>query len=270
MGRRAFLGAIGLAGAAGLSLADAAPAHALSEQYWRDFWGNPNHRGNPFGHVPGWGYHNDFHRGVDISPGGTVDVPVLRPGIARRLKRWSAVGWEISVEVGPGDFDIYCHLYQQGAVAAGTYVNAGDRIGRLAGHGEDHGDSWGGPHLHFVNSDHVDGANRVYVARNPNPIITATLAGTTPPTAGTPWVPVPPTPKIGLNHVFLCTTPINNVDASAGIYRWIIDPAAGTKRNIDAAEYDYLKSVGYTEVGGLQSPAVSWRYQQVYPAPSQP
>lgn len=75
---------------------------------------------------------------------------------------------------------------------------------------------------------------------------------------------------IGFDMTFLCITPINGSNADAGIYRWIIDPAAGTKRNIDGAEYDFLKAVGYRELGGLQSPAVSYRYQQIHPTATQP
>ncbi|WP_181158398.1 D-alanyl-D-alanine carboxypeptidase family protein [Microbacterium sp. MYb64] len=85
----------------------------------------------------------------------------------------------------------------------------------------------------------------------------------------TPQNPSTSTP-IGLDMTFLCITPINGSNADAGIYRWVMDPAAGTKRNIDAAEYDFLKAVGYRELGGLQSPAVSYRYQQIHPSPTQP
>ena len=80
-----------------------------------------------------------------------------------------------------------------------------------------------------------------------------------------------PQQSIGLDDMaFLCVTPINGVDATGGFYRWLIDPSSGTTRNIDGAEYDFLKAVGYKELAGLQSPAVSARYQQIHPTPTTP
>lgn len=80
-----------------------------------------------------------------------------------------------------------------------------------------------------------------------------------------------PIVNIGFEDMtFLCMTPINGSNGDAGVYRWIIDPAAGTKRNIDGGEYEYLKAVGYREVAGLQAPITSARYQQIYPAATTP
>lgn len=62
---------------------------------------------------------------------------------------------------------------------------------------------------------------------------------------------------------FICKTPINGSNANSGVYSWICDPAAGTKRNIDFAEYDFLKSINVRELVGLQSPAITNRYKQI-------
>lgn len=62
---------------------------------------------------------------------------------------------------------------------------------------------------------------------------------------------------------FICQTPINGSNADKGIYSWICDPAAGTKRNIDFQEYAFLEQVGVRKLAGLQSPAVTNRYKQI-------
>lgn len=64
--------------------------------------------------------------------------------------------------------------------------------------------------------------------------------------------------------IFICSTPINGQNADKGIYRWICDPGAGTKRNIDGPEYlFYLNDLKVRELHGLQSPAITDRYRQI-------
>ena len=62
---------------------------------------------------------------------------------------------------------------------------------------------------------------------------------------------------------FICATPINGWNGDAGYHHWICDPAAGTKRNIDLNEFNFLAQVGVRKLAGAQSPEVTNRYTQI-------
>jgi murein DD-endopeptidase MepM/ murein hydrolase activator NlpD len=95
-------------------------------------------------------YAAGYHTGEDYaSPVGTPAVAV-RPGIVR----WSndaggAYGSWIGIEADNGRTYVYCHLSAR-AVAVGSKVLAGQRVGRVGATG-----NVTGPHLHF--EDHPVG-----------------------------------------------------------------------------------------------------------------
>ncbi|GAA1207287.1 M23 family metallopeptidase [Microbacterium maritypicum] len=170
-------------------------------------------------------------------------------------------GWgnHIVVDHGNSVVSRYAHFEGAPIVARGATVAQGQTLGYMGNSQRGPRNSAMGVHLHFeilVNGAFV------------SPL--AFLAGNSSPPVTNPN-PDPGYEPIGIaDMTFLCITPINGTNADAGVYRWIIDPAAGTKRNIDGGEYEYLKTVGYREVVGLQAPITSARYQQIYPAATTP
>ena len=126
-------------GQGGMALA--APANVQSF-YAESRWGNR------FG-VTGPYYGPAGHRGLDIAASAGQAIPALRSGIVRRVQYSSIVGHTIAVESAPGDFSGYAHVIRT-RVAVGDSVQQGDIIAYAAGHGEDHGSAWSGPHLHMT------------------------------------------------------------------------------------------------------------------------
>ena len=169
-------------------------------------------------------------------------------------------GWghHVVVDHENGVVSRYAHFDGAPTVPQGARVTQGQVIGYM-GNSQRGPQSSMGVHLHIeilVNGAFV------------SPL--AFLQGNSTPPVTNPN-PDPGYGPMGIaDMTFLCMTPINGHNADAGIYRWIIDPAAGVKRNIDGAEYNYLKAVGYREVAGLQPPDTSARYQQIYPVATSP
>lgn len=148
----------------------------MTTAYWRDFWGDPSRRTNPYGTESSL-YAKGYHRGEDIAPqNGNLDIPALRAGVVEAVGQFTYTGYHIAVDVGGGRFDIYCHVYSGRLPAKGSVVSAGEIIGRMATYGEVTGSAWTGPHVHFVVSGSPLGASSLYSDYDPRPIIRAALA----------------------------------------------------------------------------------------------
>ncbi|MEO2132742.1 hypothetical protein [Microbacterium sp.] len=162
--------------------------NASTEAAWRDFWGDPNRRSNPYKSPPppGVTYAKGYHRGEDLQALGSSDqIPVLRSGSVVAAYRLSLTGFSVAIDAGNGQFDIYCHLFEDDAVKSG-WLSSGDRVARMAAANESPGTAWGGRHVHFVVSDNAFGASSSYADFDPRPIIVAALAngGVSGPTPG--------------------------------------------------------------------------------------
>lgn len=105
------------------------------------------------------------HIGMDIGywNGQTETVPALQAGRVVRRRWTKAMGMCVVVQVGDR-FHVYCHLANDRLPAEGTWLNRGDRVGRLAvgARSEDSvdfpGTAWGGIHLHLVITNYADAA----------------------------------------------------------------------------------------------------------------
>lgn len=140
-----------------------------AEAYWRRAYGFRSTE-----------YTTGYHRGQDLAGGFAKEVPALRSGAIVFVGRSSAIGFYIVVDVtgrpGPDRYDIYCHMFD-GDARRGGFINAGERIGRLALEHERPGTSWKGAHLHHVVSEFPDAGWSVYRPTvDPRPIILAALA----------------------------------------------------------------------------------------------
>lgn len=152
--------------------------NASNEAAWREFWGNPDRRSNPYKSPAPAGvvYEKGYHRGEDLQALGSSDqIPALRSGPVVATYRLSKTGFSVAVDAGNGQYDIYCHLFENDAVKGG-WVSSGDRVARMATASESPGTAWGGRHVHFVISDNPGGASSDYFDQDPRPIINATLA----------------------------------------------------------------------------------------------
>jgi hypothetical protein len=140
-------------------------------------------------------YTLGYHRGQDIrrtDPTGSysvvTDIVSLSDGVVSHIFKQPKTGWEVVVDTGRhrGRYEIHGHAMD--FVSQGTPITAGvDRIARNAGWGEFTGSSWGGPHDHFVISDHPDaGHNTRRHVYDPRPFILAALAAP----AGKPSKPI--------------------------------------------------------------------------------
>lgn len=133
------------------------------------------------------------HAGVDIGTNRqAIDVPALVSGEVVRVVKTSAMAWVVVLDVG-GDRDhAYCHLSGHNLPRVGDRIDQGERVAKLAAgpisvgpeNVEFPGTAWEGIHLHFVVTDHPDGAYTVPVwwkkrARlfDPEPVIRTVLAG---------------------------------------------------------------------------------------------
>lgn len=94
------------------------------------------------------------HLGQDIPRTG--DVPALLPGkIIRRVKT-STMAWGVVTDIGGGLYLSYWHLADDNIPPVGTYLQQGDRVGRLAMGARNTsspdwpGTAWTGPHCHIV------------------------------------------------------------------------------------------------------------------------
>lgn len=150
--------------------------------HWRDFWGDPEDRPNPYG-TRNAIYTEGYHRGEDISNGGRAErVPALRSGeiidfgVSAKIGPWVCVLPDETLFDRP-ERDIYCHMSTSGLRNSGRIEKAED-IGSTAGWGEFGGSAWRGPHLHFVvAADSHGGFDVDVVDYDPRPIIRAALEG---------------------------------------------------------------------------------------------
>jgi hypothetical protein len=172
----------------------------MTTTHWRDFWGDPSDRPNPYGSRDQI-YAEGYHRGEDVANNGSVEfVPVVRPGVIVAAGYGPKVGSYVVVKpdktlFSRPEYDGYSHLYGPVMLRSGR-VETGDILTRTAGARENPGSSWGGPHLHFTVTEHPDGVYDIgYVDYNPNPIIDAALRGEfTPAPSGGNGVPLPTEP----------------------------------------------------------------------------
>lgn len=243
-----MLGAMAVGAGAAMALGTTTPAFAATPMLW------PNGTTTRPNITSGFGPRpvtiegaSSYHAGTDFT--GYSTVRAVAAGSVVHIgwrSGWSAGGYMVWLQ-HDGFLSRSLHMVDGSAqVSMGQQVSVGQAIGTMGNTGIN-----GGVHHHLEIAP--GGGGQV----DPVPFITARINGLEPPV-------IEPTPTaIGFDYVFLCITPINGINADAGIYRWLIDPAAGTKRNIDGAEYDFLKAVGYREVAGLQPPVTSTRYKLI-------
>jgi murein DD-endopeptidase MepM/ murein hydrolase activator NlpD len=83
------------------------------------------------------------HTGADFAAPAGAKCVAARPGTVRHVNCGSAFGnHQVAVECNDGTRDFYAHMRSR--VAAGTKVQAGDKVGEVGSEG-----NVSGPHLHF-------------------------------------------------------------------------------------------------------------------------
>lgn len=104
----------------------------------------PGLRGDEFGNLAP--YRNGRpHRGQDWHPKEGSTIPAITNG-AIKANGWSdTLGWFIIQSTADDLFVLYAHLKQQSGRSAGTYIHAGDAIGKVGNTGS----ATTGPHLHL-------------------------------------------------------------------------------------------------------------------------
>lgn len=141
-------------------------ASFFGTQFWGSRWGVVD------------AFHRTPHKGLDVVHAGRTPVPVLRSGRVVADLPSSSVGRYIVVEVGPSDYDVYCHVVTRGLKGQ---VSAGTIIAYLAGYSDPHGSAWTGPHCHVCRSTTRTGwAYWGPQNRNPEPLIRSVIAGGVP------------------------------------------------------------------------------------------
>lgn len=252
----AAIGAISagaLQGAPAVALATLPYKHPFTEQ-----WFVPNE--GEWGNRASWRSYPP-HAGVDYNiVGGSAGktIRAIADGYIRGKGVHPNYGNRVYIEHDDGMWSHYAHMQSPSSKSNGDRVTLGTPIGNVGNTGLSHG-----AHLHLEMATTASRCHDGNTSIDPIAFI-----NNTPPVG--PTDPTAPTTNGIADMTFLCMTPINGSNADAGVYRWIIDPAAGIKRNIDGGEYEYLKTVGYREVAGLQAPITSARYQQIYPAATTP
>jgi murein DD-endopeptidase MepM/ murein hydrolase activator NlpD len=144
---------------------------------WKDFYAhitNAYHTAGPFYSGPG-------HHGVDFAVAAHGAVPSYFTGTCVKNGHSDALGNYSVFKVKAGDYRGYAHLLVGTRQDVGAKVKPGDRIGLAAGHGDDHGSSWTGPHCHTTKSSEVDG---IWDGNTVNP--TASIAAARRATTATP------------------------------------------------------------------------------------
>jgi Peptidase family M23. len=130
----------------------------ITVSYSPDRWGRAYGYPDPI-------YTKGYHRAQDLrtlSADGNYsvvdEVISLSAGHVANIGYGSQVGWVVTVDTGRARGRFEHHSHMADTVGVGTGVDAGTRLGRNAGHGEDTGSSWSGPHDHFLITDYIDGA----------------------------------------------------------------------------------------------------------------
>jgi len=144
----------------------ATPGNVLAF-YAEKRWGNRHGIKGPL-------YGAAGHRGHDIKTAAREAVPALRGGKVVYTGRSSVLGPVVVIEVGPGNYDGYAHLYGL-KVETGDHVAQGEIIALTAGVGDYHGTAWLGPHLHITNGA-LSGSVFAGATRDPAPGIRDILA----------------------------------------------------------------------------------------------
>jgi hypothetical protein len=89
-------------------------------------------------------------------------------------------------------------------------------------------------------------------------------AGSAPASSSKTPIPDPEPQEEDDMKLRLITTPINNKDASGGIYRWLVNPGDATKQNVTQEQWNFwASSAGVEVVTGLQSPTVINYFRQI-------
>lgn len=155
----------------------------------KSFYGS-HMMGREYGYRPApweWNpYTKKYHRGQDIrqiSAFGnysvTCDVLSLSAGRVVAHQRTGQLGLVVVVDTGRKRGRYEAHSHMAAPVPVGTYVNAGDRIARTAGHGEVTGSAWTAPHDHLTIGDSIDVAHNTWAHEyDPRPFIADALAQT--------------------------------------------------------------------------------------------
>lgn len=185
-----------------------------SEDRWRREygWRPPAGQANPY-------KPKGYHRALDIAA-WVGPVPALSAGIIADTGFGTGIGHWVAVQVDPGVFHGYCHLYGgAGLPKVGSFIGRGGDLPRLAQVGENPGSAWSGPHLHFIVTTSASGVpNAGSPDTDPAPIIRAELTGAAG-EGGEEFNPMP-TPEeyaqavwyYALNH------PVTGKKVSAGIF----------------------------------------------------
>lgn len=112
--------------------------------------------------------------------------------VAKRVRDGRMIGW--------------AHLRKGTRPANGTVLEPGDRVGLVAGWGENPGSAWFGPHIHTTEDDGADWTH-IYQGQNSDPVpdITAAVKGTTPGTGGGvinySWYEISPAAQLALQKL---------------------------------------------------------------------
>lgn len=129
------------------------------ENWTLPFWA----RGDNYTIVPG------RHIGLDIAPGGAIDIPAIYGGHVIIVTKTRTMGWIVVLDThleGSRRYHSYCHLSAVNLPRPKEYIYPGDRVGKLAAgpktlayeNAEFPGSLWTGVHLHLVMSSFSTGA----------------------------------------------------------------------------------------------------------------
>ena len=103
-----------------------------------------NTRGDHFGNLAPY-REGRPHRGQDWAPKAGSTIPAITNGTVR-FNEWSdGLGWYLIQSTSDGLYVLYAHLEKQSPVEVGTYVHAGDTIGKTGNTGK----FTTGSHLHL-------------------------------------------------------------------------------------------------------------------------
>jgi hypothetical protein len=131
---------------------------------------------DPFGSTAG---RPSPHRGADYrrSAGQTV-VAYEKCTVINSDLHSSYLGYSLVAQrARDGKYIGWAHLLKGTRPGNGTVLEAGDKVGLVAGFNDDHGSSWSGPHIHTTEGTTAD---HIYQGQNsdPAPDIAAARAGT--------------------------------------------------------------------------------------------
>jgi murein DD-endopeptidase MepM/ murein hydrolase activator NlpD len=101
-------------------------------------------RGDEFGNLAPY-REGRPHRGQDWAPKAGSPIPAITNGTVR-FNEWSdGLGWYVIHSTSDGLYVLYAHLEKQSDIEVGTYIHAGDIIGKTGNTGK----FTTGSHLHL-------------------------------------------------------------------------------------------------------------------------